>query len=77
MKINGFKLSAPLWIGAGFVLAPAAASVLHALSKDIVKAMIVGGVRGYRMVKATSIAASETVVELYEEAKAELGEPEA
>ena len=78
MKITRFNLSAPLLLGAGCVLlAPLAGPVLRAFSRNIAKAMVISGVKAYRMVAATSMAASETVIELYEEARAELAEPNA
>jgi hypothetical protein len=76
MKITGLKPSAALCIGAGLVvLTPALAPLLRAASKNLAKAALIGGMRTYRMVKTSAIAASESVAEIYKEAREELAEP--
>lgn len=75
MKIPEMKPSAPLWIGAGLtILMPVIAPGVRAAAKNISKAMIIGGMRTYSMFKAASFAVAENLVELYEEARAELDE---
>lgn len=77
-KISCLNGSTALWIGAGIVvLAPIAAPVVGTVSKTVARAMFVGGLRAYRILKATAIATAEGVADLFEEARAELAETHA